>query len=309
MKKTLLKKKLILIIGGTGFIGYNLANFFIKKNYNILSISRSRAPKGRKLKKVKYLHVDISKNQLLKKKIKKYLNIDYVINLGGEVEHNNFAKVYQSHFIGLKNISNIFLKKKIKRFIQIGSSMEYGKKKSPQTEKSLCKPISHYGKIKYKASNYLIYLYRKYKFPVTIIRPYQIYGPAQFQNRIIPFVIYNCLKSKKFACSSGTQYRDFLYVSDFVDAINRCLITKKEINGEIINIGFGKPLNVKKIINFIKIKIKKGIPEFGKIKFRKEENLITYPSISKSNKLIGWKPKVKFKMGILKTINYYKGKI
>ena len=61
-------KKHILIIGGTGFIGYHMADFLIKKNYQVLSISRSKPKRKRKLKKVKYIYVDISKKKLLQKK-------------------------------------------------------------------------------------------------------------------------------------------------------------------------------------------------------------------------------------------------
>jgi len=57
---------------------------------------------------------------------------DYVVNFGGHVDHLNKVKTYNSHFIGVKNLVNFFLKKNdLKKFIQIGSSAEYGKIKSP----------------------------------------------------------------------------------------------------------------------------------------------------------------------------------
>ena len=53
---------------------------------------------------------------------------------------------------------------------------------------------------------------KKFKFKFVILRLYQIYGPNQEINRLIPIVISSCLKNKKFNCSSGIQVRDFLYV-------------------------------------------------------------------------------------------------
>ena len=301
--------KKILIIGATGFIGYHLAKFCLKKKYKVFSISRSKPSKKRRLNKIKYLYVDIAKKKLLEKKIRNHLDMTYVVNLGGEVDHNNYDKVNKSHFIGLKNLSNLFLRSEIKKFIQIGSSMEYGKAKSPHLEKNVSKPLSYYGKAKYRSTKHLISLNKKYKFPSIILRPYQIYGPNQENNRIIPFIIHNCLKDKRFPCSNGRQYRDFLYISDFIQAINKCFHSTDATNGEIINIGYGRYFKIKKIINTIKLKIKKGIPEFGKLKLRKEENLVTYPSVLKSKKLINWKPTIKFKKGIMQTINFYKNKI
>ena len=86
------------------------------------------------------------------------------------------------------------------------------------------------------------------------------------------------------------------------------MIKKKESDGEIFNIGFGKTIKVKKVIQLINSLTKKGRPIFGQIKLRKEENLITYPNIKKAKILLKWKPKISFKKGIIKTINYYKKK-
>lgn len=296
----------ILIIGGTGFLGYHLAKHYSKKkNIQILSLSRNKPKKIRRLKKVKYLFADISKKKHLFEILKNQKNIQYVINFGGEVEHKKFKKTFKSHYNGLKNLSEFFLKKNIKKFIQIGSSLEYGKQKSPQKETNKLKPNSNYSKAKAYASRFLLSIFKTKKFPVVILRPYQVYGPYQDFNRMIPFVINNCLKNKKFACSSGLQYRDFLYVDDFVKSIIY-LLKKNNFVGQCFNIGSGKALQIKGIIKSIQKKIKKGTPEFGKIKLRSDENLITYPDISKINSAVRWRPKVSFEVGLDKTIYFYK---
>ena len=66
-------------------------------------------------------------------------SFDYVVNLGGHVDHLNKRKTFQSHYIGCKNLTKIFLKKLPLSFIQVGSSMEYGNAKSPQKENFKCK--------------------------------------------------------------------------------------------------------------------------------------------------------------------------
>ena len=62
------------------------------------------------------------------------MNYDYIVNLAGYVDHSNKAKTMKSHFNGCKNLAKFFLNRKIKKFIQIGSGLEYGKLKSPQIE-------------------------------------------------------------------------------------------------------------------------------------------------------------------------------
>jgi nucleoside-diphosphate-sugar epimerase len=292
--------KNILIIGGTGFIGYHLAKKCLKKNFKVTSVSKNRPKKIRFLKKVKYIICDINNKKILKKIDN---NFDYVVNLGGYVDHKNKQETYRSHYLGLKKLTKIFIKKKIKKFIQIGSSMEYGRVKSPQKENFNCYPESIYAISKFLSTKHLITLYKKKKFPAVILRLYQVYGPNQDKNRLIPIIIDSCKNNKSFPCSSGVQLRDFLFVDDLIDAILRCL--DKKVEGKIINIGSGKIIQVKKIINQIVDFYKAGKPLFGSIKLRNEEMLRVYPSLLSARKFLGWKSKVSFGKGILKTINFY----
>ena len=299
-----MKKNRILIAGGTGFIGYHLAKKCISLNWSVDSISTRPPSNKKKLKKVKYLKIDITKKKDLIKKLSS--DYDYVVNLAGYVDHSKKKKTFFSHYNGCRNIADIFLKKKIKKFIQIGSSIEYGKVSSPQKENSNNQiTFSIYGKAKLMSTNYLLSLYQKYTFPVTILRLYLVYGPYQDMNRVIPIAINNALKSKEFDCSHGTQLRDFVYIDDVVKGIIKSLKSKKSI-GQIINLGCGKPIKIKKIVMKICKIIGSGKPNFGKIKFRKDEIKNLYPSVNKAKKILNWFPKIQIERGLIKTINHYK---
>ena len=95
----------ILIVGGTGFIGYHLAKKCLKKGWQVVSISTKKVINSRKLSKVEYILCDITKKKLLKKKIQK--SFVYVVNLGGYVDHSNKIKTYKSHYIGCKNLKSL----------------------------------------------------------------------------------------------------------------------------------------------------------------------------------------------------------
>lgn len=299
-------KKKILIIGGTGFLGYHLAKKCLLKKWDVTSISTNIPQKKRFLPKVKYLILDITKKKLILKKIKS--NYDFVVNFGGYVNHNEKLKTYKSHYIGCKNLADIFKDSKIKLFIQIGSSVEYGNLKSPQKEDSktnVNKLKSTYGKAKLMATNYLLKLNKKHNFPCTILRLYLVYGPYQDKNRLIPHTLNECLNDNLFDCSAGKQYRDFLFVDDLMTVIFKCFYNKQSI-GEIMNIGTGKPHNIKKVILFIRNNIKLGNPVFGKIPLRKDEILRLYPDISKVKKILNWDPRTSFQKGIKTLIRHYK---
>ena len=294
-------------MGGTGFIGFNIAKNLIN-NYNITSISTHSPKKIRKVKNINYLYCDISNKKKLKKLIKNK-NFDYVINLGGYVNHSEKKKTYESHYKGCKNLAEIFREKKIKRFIQVGSSVEYGNHKSPQYEHYQCdeKELkSVYGTAKLKANKLLIDYFKRFNFPVVILRLYLVFGPHQDINRFIPIIISSCLKKKHFPVSSGKQYRDFLYIDDLVKLIHKLLNNKKKFNGQIFNVGSGQPRKIKNVTELIVQKLKGGKPNFGEIKFRKDEINKLFPSIIKIKKYTDWRPKTSFNRGLQKTIKYYK---
>jgi nucleoside-diphosphate-sugar epimerase len=300
--------KKILIVGGTGFIGSNLATIAIKKGWIVTSISLKKPKKKRLVKKVKYIQCDISNKIKLKKCIKKN-QYDYVINCGGHVDHKNKKKVFLSHYIGCKNLTDFFIGDKLlKSFIQIGSSVEYGNLKSPHKEKDYLKvkkTNSYYGDAKLKATKYLMKKYKEYKFSCKIIRVYLCYGPKQDLNRFIPQIIQACKNNQPFNTSSGKQYRDFIYIDDLTNLIFLLLKDKKH-NGEIFNAGSGKPIQLKKLVKLIQKKCGGGKPNFGKIGLRKDESIRFYSKIDKAKKKLKWKVKTNLKKGISSIIqNYY----
>lgn len=296
-------KTKILITGGTGFVGYHLAKKCLSLNWQVESLSSKNPVYSRRLKKVKYLKCDITHPKKLKQILSK--NYDYIVNLAGYVDHSNKAKTMKSHYLGCQNLAKIFLNSKIKKFVQIGSSIEYGKRSSPQLENiNNKKTYSVYGKAKLLSTKMLLKFHKDYNFPATIIRLYLVYGPKQDTNRLIPITIINALKKNKFDCSHGNQIRDFIHVSDVVRSIIKVLKHKKS-KGQIFNIGSGKQIKVKEIINKICKIVGSGEPKFGKIKIRKDEISKLYPSINKAKKILKWKPIIELDDGLKKTINYY----
>ena len=119
--------------------------------------------------------------------------------------------------------------KKLELFLQIGSCLEYGRKSSAKKENFFCKPISYYGKAKYMASNLL----QKKMSNFIILRPYQVYGPYQKYDRLIPMVIKSCLKNKNFHARKEIK-KETLYVDDFTDLIIKIFAEKKILKIEFL---------------------------------------------------------------------------
>lgn len=293
--------KRILIVGGTGFLGFHLAKYAIKKNFKVYCISKNPPSEKRFIKNITYLNFDLRKKKGLFIKDE----IDYVINCAGYGKHLTYSqskkKIFLDHINILKNLINLIDNKNIKKFINIGTSLEYSKnfKKIKETDK--CNPTSYYGKAKLECTKYLINIYKKFNFPVVIFRVFQIYGPHQDKNRLIPHVIDKCKKNMKFNLTSGNQIRNFCYVDDFAEVVFKSL-NKRGINGKIFNIGHPKSHNIKFIVKLIKNLIGKGYPIFKKKKMQIGETKFIVPNISNIKKFLNWTPKIDIKEGLKKII-------
>ena len=302
-----LKNNSILVLGGTGFIGINLVKRFLKLGAKVTCLSLKRKKNKSTHKNLKYVYCDYTKFNLLKKKINK--PFEYVVNLGGYIDHSKFFTkgrlVIDNHFLSTMNLLLSLKKKKLKRYLHIGTCDEYGANISPIKENSREDPITPYAFAKLASINLLIMLNKTENFPATVLRLFLVYGPHQKNDRLIPQVINGCLKKKSFPVSKGNQLRDFCYIEDIINAIILSLVKKRAV-GKVFNVGSGKPVSVKFIINRISKIIKQGKPQFNRIPFRKNENLKLYPSINKIGRILGWKPKTNLNQGLVKTINYYK---
>jgi len=297
------KKTKILILGGTGFIGYHLSKKCITKGWDVTSISKNYPKKIKFISKVNYKNINLEnfKNLSILEK-----NFDYIVNTSGYINNNKSG--YKNHnFKIIKNIFVYFKNSSIKAFLNLGSSAEYGGIKSLQNEKLTCTPKSKYGKDKLKSTFFLINAFKKFKFPSIIFRAYQVYGPLQEANRLIPIAAKACFFDKKFDCADGNLIRDFIYIDDLVEAIIKAL-KNQQAKGQIFNLGSGKKISLKHIVSSIKNFYKKGSPIYGRIKLRKDENRIIFADITKSKKLLRWKPKINFIVGLSKTLKHYKNK-
>ena len=300
------KNRSILVIGGTGFIGINLVKNFLVLGAKVTCLSLKKKKKLNH-KNLKYIFCDYKNFNQLKKKINK--PYEYVVNLGGYIDHSKFFSggklVIDNHFSSTMNLLLSLKKRNLKRYLHVGTCDEYGSNISPIKENFREDPITSYAVAKLASINLLTMLHKTENFPATILRLFLVYGPHQKNDRLIPQVIKGCLSKKKFPVSKGNQLRDFCYVDDVIYAIILSL-TKKKALGKIFNVGSGKPVSVKFIINTISKIVKRGKPQFNKIAFRKNENLKLYPSTIRISRLLGWKPKTNLNRGLVKTINYYK---
>ena len=318
--------KKVVVTGGLGFIGSNLIEYLIGKNYFVINIDKSSYSanpynlKHFKKKKYSFYKIDIGNKKKLYQILKKYRPIG-IFNLAAEThvdrsidDSKNFIK---SNIIGVYNILEVLRKiKKEKRIniklLHVSTDEVYGDLKSSQnaSESFNYNPSSPYSASKASADQLIKAYIRTYGIKSTIVNSCNNYGPNQFPEKFIPKIIFNLLNNKSIPVyGTGNNLREWIYVKDNCEALYK--IFKKGKIGENYNVGTGirlRNIDLVKLILSIAKKNNISLRNKNKILYVKDRPGHDKRYALNSNKIkkkLGWKHKTSLKKGLSHTIEWY----
>ena len=314
--------KKIIVTGGLGFIGSNLIDLSLKKNFFVINIDKAtyssntyNVKEFKNSKRYKFIKLDI--------KHKKFKNILFrykphgIFNLAAETHVDrsidNPDSFIQSNIVGVYNLLENFKKyskTNKSKLIHISTDEVYGDILTGRShEKYPYQPSSPYAASK-AASDHLVSSYvRTYKIPAIVTNCSNNYGPKQHPEKLIPKLIYNILNNKPLPIyGKGTNSREWIYVKDHCEALIN--VFQKGKVGEFYNIGSNKNLNNLEICKrLIKISKKLHLQDKNvKIIFIKDRPGHDIRYALNSNKIknkLKWQPKTNFEKGIKLTFDWY----
>jgi len=312
-----LKGKRVLITGAGGFIGSHLVERLIKEECNIRvflrynsegKIGRLEELPAEDLNKIEIFRGDLSNFDIVKKSIK---GVDIIFHLGALISipysYENPREYIKTNTIGTLNILEAAKEEKVKKVIITSTSEVYGTALySPIDEKHPLQAQSPYAASKIAADKIAESFYKSFDVPVSIIRPFNNYGPRQSMRAVIPTIIYQALTKEKVKMGSLEPKRDFLYVEDNVDGYIR-IAKSDDVTGEVINIGTGRTTSIGEIVDMVRELIGKNFEvetDKNKIRPEKSEVKLLICDNSKAKERIGWEPKTSLRDGLKKTIEY-----
>ena len=301
----------ILITGAAGFVGSNLTRYFVSRGIKINIIIKRSSNTWRLndiIKKTNVHYADVSDINKIKKIIKKIKpkTIYHLATHGGYSDQNDLEKIKKSILDATYNLINECKKYRFNIFINTGSSSEYGFKNKAMKESDILVPNSYYSVFKSSSSLYCQYESLKSNIQIVTIRPFHVYGPYERGNRLIPSLIKNMLSDKKVKLVSPKVSRDMVYISDVVN-FYIMIANKKNLKGEIFNLGSGKKTTIKEIYNLLKKITNYKVKNYwGSMKNRYWDQSIWYSDNSYVKNKLKWKPEVSLKKGLVNTVNWYK---
>jgi len=323
--------KKILLTGGCGFIGHNLAIYLKKKNYdvtvldslsvnNLLSFTDKeitnqnlyRSILNERINLLNLNSIDLkvvdSRDYHAYSKIYSELMPDIVIHLAAVSHANKSNKDPHSTFDhSLRTLENTLdvCRKNKTHVIYFSSSMVYGNFNSNVVdEETPCNPLGIYGNLKY-AGELIVKSYNQvFGMPYTIIRPSALYGERCVSRRVGQIFIENLVSKKQiFINGDGEDKLDFTYIDDLVNGVEKCCINPKAIN-QIFNITFGQSRQINELIKILKNNFENvDVIKKSKEAFMPERGTL---SIEKAKQLLDYEPSNPIEVGYQKYINWYK---
>ncbi len=315
--------KNILVTGADGFIGSHLVEKLVEKNYNVKAyvFYNSFGSWGwldhvdKEIKGNIKIHMgDIRDQNNVRDSLK---GCDAIIHLAALIgipySYYSPESYVDTNIKGTLNLLQASRDKEIQKFVHTSTSEVYGTAKFvPITENHPLQGQSPYSASKIGADQIAYSFYNSFEMPISIIRPFNTYGPRQSARAVIPTIISQILKSQKtIKLGSLKPTRDFSYVDDTVSGFIAALESKNSI-GEFINLGSSFEISIedttKCIANLMDNKIE-IIQDKERMRPENSEVERLFASNLKAKKIMNWEPEFSglegFKKGLIKTIEWF----
>lgn len=306
----MLKKKVFLITGASGFVGAYLIRKLIKKDASIHLVLRQKSNTWRIDDIMNKVNVHICDLTNLSK-LKTILNeikptIIYHLAAYGAYSHQKEAgKILKNNIWGTWNLIQATNNINYELFVNTGSSSEYGFKNAPMRETDFLEPASFYAVAKCSQTLLCSLVANQYRKPIVTLRPFSAYGPWEQPTRFIPTLMKALYFGKPMNLVSPLIARDYIYVDDLVNAylhINKL----KRLSGKYFNIGTGIQSTIKQVVKkAVKVTKKTALFNWGKMPSRCWDTTNWMADISLTKKSLNWQPKIDLKTGLKLTWEWF----
>jgi UDP-glucose 4-epimerase len=213
------------------------------------------------------------------------------------------------------NVLQLCLRYHVPRLLYASSMTVYGNTDIlPTPEETPCQPVSYYGITKYAGERYVHTTAERvdlnFNFHVTSFRMYNVYGPRQALDNpyqgVLGIFLGNLLRGESITIfGDGDQSRDFVYISDVVDAWVSALENPASY-GKVFNLGSGHRISINQLADqaLAAFECKRNDHSVQYAPARPGEQRHVEADITHARATLGWKPRVSFAAGLTETVHW-----
>lgn len=314
----------ILITGGAGFIGSNLCDYFVGKNYQVICLDNFSTGYMHNIE-----HLISNENfNLIEGDIRNFNDcenavkgVDYVLHQAalGSVPRSieNPITSNEVNVNGFLNMLYASKEAKVKRFIYAASSSTYGDSEAlPKVEDIIGKPLSPYAITKYVNELYADVFSKTYGIETIGLRYFNVFGKNQSPNgayaAVIPkFVMQFINHESPLINGDGNFSRDFTFIENVIQMNELAILTNnKTALNTVFNTAFGDRTTLNDLINLLQKYLSEFDPEIANVKIlygpnRQGDIPHSLASIEKAKNLLNYNPQFSLDAGLKKAVKWY----
>jgi nucleoside-diphosphate-sugar epimerase len=225
-------------------------------------------------------------------------------------DHPN--EVLEANLMGTVNLAESCLREvpHFKHFLFASTSETFGNGPLPKREDTPQAPNSPYSVSKHAAEKYVLYMWDAYKFPMTVLRPFNTYGRRDNTHFLVERMLVQMLQGNVVKLGDPTPERDLLYIDDHVDAYLTCFAKPQVSIGQVFNFCTGEKISVRELADKMrKITGFGGQVLWGTIPRRPLDIQSLCGDTTKAKSVLGWEAKVNLDEGLRRTTDFWRKKL
>jgi NAD dependent epimerase/dehydratase len=307
----------VLVTGAGGFIGGHLTAALVRAGANVRAFLRYNSRNDRGTldwfggeisAAVELVFGDLRDVESVSRAIQ---GTELVFHLGAQIaipySYVNPRDFFETNVLGSLNVAQAALEHQVKHVLHVSTSEVYGSARTiPITEEHPLEAQSPYSASKIGADKLMDSFHRTYGLSVTVLRPFNTYGPHQSARAIIPTVITQALASNVVRLGALEPRRDLTFVSDTVTGMIAAVSSPSTV-GRTIQLGTGDDVSVGEIVTLVGELVGKQLEvqrEEQRVRPQQSEveRLVSDPRLARE--LTGWEPSVTLRDGLAQTIEW-----
>lgn len=302
--KSFLEK--VAVTGATGFIGSHLARALATKECRLTLISRAQIENSSDGKRC-WAQADLTDSNSIRDILQreKPATLFHLAGTRGRRDARGAREACEElNFRATAALLETAMRAGVRRVVIAGSAEEYGNQPGPLDESLPSKATSAYGISKAKATAYALEMHAREGLPVTVVRPFSVYGPGQPRDMFVAEAVDQAVRHANLRMSRGEQKRDLIFVDDVVRGLIAAA-TAEDVEGKIINLGTGQAHRLRDVAERIwDIAAARGRLLAGARAAAPDELYDTWADVTLARKLLGWEVRTELENGLRRTIDF-----